>query len=67
MLVLCVFPSELNRRSQDQPASFTLTDEFGGNVNTVTIACKYIPVDIKIEPRESVNSVSQPASCASSR
>ncbi|KAM0750754.1 tricalbin [Meredithblackwellia eburnea MCA 4105] len=34
----------------DKPAVFNL-----GGGNSVTIACKYVPVDIVLEPRESVN------------
>lgn len=41
---------------QDKAATFVLTDGMGGNRNTVVISAKYIPVDITLEPRESVNS-----------
>ncbi|KAL8287656.1 hypothetical protein RQP46_003514 [Phenoliferia psychrophenolica] len=37
----------------DKPTQFVLSD--GGARNVVTIAAKYIPVDITLEPRESVN------------
>lgn len=43
--------------SQDKPGTFTLNDS-SGNRSTVVIAAKYIPVDIVLEARESVNSQS---------
>lgn len=39
----------------DKPSTFTLTDGNGGARNTVTIAAKYIPIDMQILPRESIN------------
>lgn len=42
----------------DKPATFVLTDAMGGNRNTIVITSKYIPVEITLEPRESVNSKS---------
>lgn len=39
----------------DKPSTFTLTDSNGGSRSTVTIAAKYIPIDMQIEPRESIN------------
>lgn len=44
---------------QDKPANFTLTDSNGGNRSTVRICCKYIPVPMELDPRESINSESQ--------
>lgn len=41
---------------QDKPAEFMLTNENGGNRSTVTISAKYVPVPIKLEMRETVNS-----------
>lgn len=35
-----------------------LTDQNGGNRSTVTISAKYVPVPIKLEMRETVNSKS---------
>lgn len=43
-------------RCLDKPASFKLADPMGGHQSEVTLQAKYIPVDIAIEPRESVNS-----------
>lgn len=39
----------------DKPSTFTLTDTNGGSRSTVTIAAKYIPIDMQILPRESIN------------
>ncbi|KAI5478145.1 hypothetical protein MNV49_005409 [Pseudohyphozyma bogoriensis] len=39
----------------DKPYSFALTDAAGGNRNSVTIMAKYVPVDIQLDLRESVN------------
>jgi hypothetical protein len=34
-----------------------LTDDNGSNRSTVKLSAKYIPVDIKLEPRESINNM----------
>ncbi|SCV70224.1 BQ2448_1618 [Microbotryum intermedium] len=39
----------------DKPFTFTLTDPNGGSRNTVTMAAKYIPIDMELEARESIN------------
>ncbi|KAH8928049.1 hypothetical protein BT69DRAFT_651519 [Atractiella rhizophila] len=41
------------------PHTFTLTDSEGKNKSLITIACKYIPMDIKLEPYESINNMGQ--------
>ena len=43
-------------KALNQPAEFKLQSTNGTSFSTVTMICKYIPVDIKIEPVESVNS-----------
>ncbi|KAK4700199.1 hypothetical protein P7C70_g6053, partial [Phenoliferia sp. Uapishka_3] len=45
--------NEFLEAALDKPATFILGE--GSARNTVTIAAKYIPVDIVLEPRESVN------------
>ncbi|CAD6931920.1 unnamed protein product [Tilletia laevis] len=42
-------------RALNKPAEFTLQNINGNGKSTITMACKYIPVDIHIEPVESVN------------
>jgi hypothetical protein len=43
----------------DRPATFTLNPTDGsGTRSTVLIQAKYIPVDMQILPRESINSAS---------
>ncbi|KDE05686.1 hypothetical protein MVLG_03920 [Microbotryum lychnidis-dioicae p1A1 Lamole] len=39
----------------DKSFTFTLTDPNGGSRNTVTMAAKYIPINMVLEPRESIN------------
>ena len=41
---------------QSGPTEFTLTDQDGRKESTVEIEARYIPVDITLEPRESINS-----------
>lgn len=41
----------------DAPHDFTLEDFEGGNRSTVSIQCRYIPVPITLEPRESINNM----------
>lgn len=41
---------------QAGPRTYELTDEDGKNVSSVTVEARYIPVPVKLEPRESVNS-----------
>jgi len=43
---------------QDKPTEFCLTDNRGLSKSYITVCAKYIPVEITIEPRESVNSES---------
>ncbi|KAI9615270.1 hypothetical protein KEM48_005698 [Puccinia striiformis f. sp. tritici PST-130] len=40
----------------DGPHDFVLQDLEGGNRSTISIQCRYIPVPITLEPRESINS-----------
>jgi Ca2+-dependent lipid-binding protein len=43
--------------AQDHRESFTLTDvEDESNISTVEIEARYVPVPVKLEPRESINS-----------
>ncbi|KAE8225894.1 hypothetical protein CF319_g1436 [Tilletia indica] len=42
-------------KALNKPAEFTLQHSNGGGKSTITMVCKYIPVDIHIEPVESVN------------
>jgi Ca2+-dependent lipid-binding protein len=44
-------------RALDKEAEFQLASDAGTGQSTVTITCKYIPTDIKIEPVESVNNM----------
>lgn len=44
-------------RSLDKEAEFTLASDAGTGSSKVTIACKYIPTDIHIEPVESINNM----------
>ncbi|KAI5124397.1 hypothetical protein M0805_008282 [Coniferiporia weirii] len=39
------------------PAKFTLTDQDGGKPSTVEIETRYVPIDITLEPRESINNM----------
>ncbi|KAH7345115.1 tricalbin [Rhizoctonia solani] len=39
------------------PKTFTLTDQDGKNASTVRIQAKYVPVEIKLDPRESINNM----------
>ncbi|KAG9088467.1 hypothetical protein FS749_002138 [Ceratobasidium sp. UAMH 11750] len=39
------------------PAVYTLTDQDGKNKSTVKIQAKYVPVEIKLDPRESINNM----------
>ncbi|CEL57601.1 putative protein PYUK71,03c OS=Schizosaccharomyces pombe (strain 972 / ATCC 24843) GN=SPAPYUK71.03c PE=1 SV=1 [Rhizoctonia solani AG-1 IB] len=39
------------------PKTFTLTDQDGKNTSTVNIQAKYVPVEIKLDPRESINNM----------
>ncbi|KAG8762146.1 hypothetical protein FRC11_010840 [Ceratobasidium sp. 423] len=39
------------------PATFKLTDQDGRNTSTVRIQAKYVPVEIKLDPRESINNM----------
>ncbi|KAH8120625.1 tricalbin [Phellopilus nigrolimitatus] len=39
------------------PATFTLLDENEKRQSTVEIECRYMPVDITLEPRESINNM----------
>ncbi|KZO90442.1 hypothetical protein CALVIDRAFT_542695 [Calocera viscosa TUFC12733] len=41
----------------DKSATFTLTHDGGSNKSTVEIRTRYIPVDVVLEPRESVNNM----------
>lgn len=41
---------------QSGPRTYELMDEDGKNVSSVTVEARYIPVPVKLEPRESVNS-----------
>ncbi|KAI8455528.1 C2 domain-containing protein [Phakopsora pachyrhizi] len=41
----------------DEPHEFVLEDLEGGNRSTVMIQCRYIPVPIILEPRESINNM----------
>ena len=41
------------------PTKFTLTDEDERRTSVVEIEARYVPVDIKLEPRESINSKSE--------
>ncbi|TNY17332.1 C2 domain-containing protein [Rhodotorula diobovata] len=48
--------NEFLEKTLDKPATFTLlSPEPGGPRSTVTIMSKYVPVDMQILPRESVN------------
>ncbi|EUC66897.1 tricalbin-3 protein, putative [Rhizoctonia solani AG-3 Rhs1AP] len=38
------------------PATFTLSGQDGKNASTVRIRAKYVPVEIKLDPRESISS-----------
>lgn len=48
------------KHEQEKPFDFILMDLEGGNRSKITIQCKYIPVPITLEARESVNSASLP-------
>ncbi|KAG8744411.1 hypothetical protein FRC10_010189 [Ceratobasidium sp. 414] len=39
------------------PTTYTLTDQDGKNKSTVKIQAKYVPVEIKLDPRESINNM----------
>ncbi|CAE6512911.1 unnamed protein product [Rhizoctonia solani] len=39
------------------PAKFRLTDQDGKNTSDVRIQAKYVPVEIKLDPRESINNM----------
>ncbi|KAG9104760.1 hypothetical protein FRC06_011242 [Ceratobasidium sp. 370] len=39
------------------PVTYTLTDQDGKNKSTVKIQAKYVPVEIKLDPRESINNM----------
>ncbi|WAQ89720.1 hypothetical protein PtA15_11A411 [Puccinia triticina] len=41
----------------DGPHEFVLQDLEGGNRSTISIQCRYIPVPITLEPRESINNM----------
>ncbi|EFP82963.2 uncharacterized protein PGTG_09931 [Puccinia graminis f. sp. tritici CRL 75-36-700-3] len=41
----------------DGPHDFVLQDLEGGNRSTISIQCRYIPVPITLEPRESINNM----------
>lgn len=41
---------------QDGPKKFTLTDEEERESSTVEIEARYMPVPVKLEARESINS-----------
>ena len=41
------------------PTKFTLADEDERRTSVVEIEARYVPVDIKLEPRESINSKSE--------
>jgi len=43
---------------QDGPTKFTLEDDEGRYTSTVEIEARYVPVPVKLEPRESINSES---------
>lgn len=43
-------------KALDGPTEFTLTDVNGDNASIVKIAAKFVPVPIKLSPRESINS-----------
>ncbi|KAG5220503.1 transmembrane protein [Salix suchowensis] len=38
------------------PTKFTLADESGRNTSTVEVEARYVPVPVKLDPRESINS-----------
>jgi len=42
--------------SQDRRSTFTLTNDEGKR-STVIIEARYVPVPVKLEPRESINSL----------
>ncbi|KAK0546129.1 Tricalbin-2 [Tilletia horrida] len=46
---------DILERALNKPAEFTLEHTNGAGKSTVTLVAKYIPVDIHIEPAESVN------------
>ncbi|QRV76177.1 C2 domain-containing protein [Ceratobasidium sp. AG-Ba] len=39
------------------PTTFTLVDQDGRNRSTIKIQAKYVPVEIKLDPRESINNM----------
>ncbi|KZT58286.1 tricalbin [Calocera cornea HHB12733] len=41
----------------DKPSTFTLTRDGGSNKSMVEVRTRYIPVDVVLEPRESVNNM----------
>jgi len=41
---------------QDGPHKFTLTND-DGKTSTIEIESRYVPVPVKLDPRESVNSL----------
>lgn len=41
---------------QDEPATFTLKNEDGENTSTVELQARYVPVEVTLDPRESINS-----------
>jgi hypothetical protein len=43
--------------AQAGAVTYTLTDVDGRNQSTVRIQAKYVPVEIKLDPRESINSM----------
>ncbi|KAG6814026.1 hypothetical protein H0H92_003876 [Tricholoma furcatifolium] len=40
---------------QNEPSTFTLVNEHDENASTVKIETRYVPVPVKLEPRESIN------------
>lgn len=43
---------------QNAPYDFVLTEPDGSNRSIVQIAARFVPVDIVLQPRESINSKS---------
>ncbi|KAG9128333.1 hypothetical protein FRC07_000841 [Ceratobasidium sp. 392] len=48
---------EFLEKSLVGPATYTLVDQDGRNKSTVKIQAKYVPVEIKLDPRESINNM----------
>lgn len=48
---------DVMERALDKEAEFVLASDAGTGNSTVTLTCKYIPTDVRIEPVESVNNM----------